>query len=100
MSDSPASSRRRRFASSLVEQMKEDDFREIKMGEGDAASTFVLAKEFGFCWGVERSIELAWASREAFPDKRMHITNELIHNPGVNQLLGGMDINERFKLVA
>mgnify|MGYP006080337357 FL=1 len=34
--------------------------------------TFVLAKEFGFCWGVERSIELAWAAREQYPDKTMH----------------------------
>ena len=80
------------FAGELVNQMKEDTFREVTMGEGDRAVTFVLAKEFGFCWGVERSIELAWAAREAFPEKTMHITNELIHNPGVNELLGGMDI--------
>jgi len=52
----------------------------------------VLAKEYGFCWGVERSIELAWAAREAYPGKTMHLTNELIHNPGVNELLGGMDV--------
>lgn len=82
-----------KFASELVAQMKEDTFRELKMGEGDHSITFVLAKEFGFCWGVERSIELAWAAREAYPDKKMHITNELIHNPGVNDLLSGMDID-------
>ena len=51
-----------------------------------------MGKEFGFCWGVERSIELAWAAREAYPEKEIHITNELIHNPGVNDLLGGMGI--------
>lgn len=61
-------------------------------GEGNGAVTFDLAGEFGFCWGVERSIELAWAARDAYPEKKMHITNELIHNPGVNDLLGGMDI--------
>ena len=80
------------FAGDLVNKMKEDTFRELVMGEGDRKLTFVLAKEFGFCWGVERSIELAWAAREAFPDKTMHITNELIHNPGVNDLLRGKDI--------
>ena len=46
------------FAGELVNQMKEDTFREVTVGEGDRAVTFVLAKEFGFCWGVERSIEL------------------------------------------
>ena len=81
-----------KFAGELVEKMKEDTFRELKMGEGDRAVTFVLAKEFGFCWGVERSIELAWAAREAYPDKRMHLTNELIHNPGVNELIGDMGV--------
>lgn len=80
------------FAGELVEQMKESSFRELSVGEGARQMTFVLAKEFGFCWGVERSIELAWAAREQYPDKTMHITNELIHNPGVNDLLGGMDI--------
>ena len=80
------------FAGELVEQTKESSFRELSVGEGARQMTFVLAKEFGFCWGVERSIELAWAAREQYPDKTMHITNELIHNPGVNDLLGGMDI--------
>ena len=81
-----------KFAGELVEKMKESSFRELKMGEGENEVTFVLAKEFGFCWGVERSIELAWAAREAYPDQTMHITNELIHNPGVNDMLGDMDI--------
>jgi len=80
------------FAGELVEQMKESSFRELSVGEGARQMTFVLAKEFGFCWGVERSIELAWAARDQYPDKTMHITNELIHNPGVNELLQGMDI--------
>ena len=46
--------------------------RELVVGEGDAMITFVLAKQFGFCWGVERSIELAWAARDAYPEKTMH----------------------------
>jgi len=80
------------FKGSLVQQMRDTTY-EVTRGEGDNAVTFVLAQEYGFCWGVERSIELAWAAREAFPEKRMHLTNELIHNPQVNQMLKGMDVN-------
>ena len=38
----------------------------------DGDVTFTLAESYGFCWGVERSIELAWAAREQYPDKTMH----------------------------
>ena len=82
-----------KFKSELLEEIKADEqFREMTRGEGNGAATFVLAKEYGFCWGVERSIELAWAARDAYPDKKMHITNELIHNPGVNDMLQSMDV--------
>jgi len=81
-----------KFKSELTEKLKEDTFRELTSGEGNAAVTFQLAKEYGFCWGVERSIELAWAARDAYPEKKMHITNELIHNPGVNDMLNDMDV--------
>jgi len=80
------------FKSELLEDIKGDQLRTMTRGEGNAATTFVLAKEYGFCWGVERSIELAWAARDAYPDKKMHITNELIHNPGVNDMLADMDV--------
>ncbi|KAJ1636246.1 LytB protein-domain-containing protein, partial [Pavlovales sp. CCMP2436] len=80
------------FKSKLVQEMRDSTF-ESTVGEGAEQVTFVLAKEYGFCWGVERSIEIAWAAREAFPDKRMHLTNELIHNPQVNSLLANMDVN-------
>lgn len=79
------------FKSKLVQEMRDSTF-ESTLGEGGEQITFVLAKEYGFCWGVERSIELAWAAREAFPDAKMHLTNELIHNPQVNQLLADMDV--------
>jgi len=81
------------FASDLVKQAKEDSTRQLTRGEGNEAITFHLAQEYGFCWGVERSIELAWSARDAYPDKKVHLTNELIHNPKVNSLLGDMDIN-------
>jgi len=80
------------FKSELLSEIKEDTFRELTRGEGNSAVTFKLAKEYGFCWGVERSIELAWAARDAYPDKKMHITNELIHNPGVNDMLDDMEV--------
>lgn len=81
------------FASDLVKQLREDSTRQLKKGEGNGEITFHLAKDYGFCWGVERSIELAWSARDAYPDKKVHLTNELIHNPAVNSLLGDMDVN-------
>ncbi len=35
--------------------------------------TIKLAKEFGFCYGVERAIDLAYAARKAYPDKRIFL---------------------------
>lgn len=52
-----------------------------------------LAKDFGFCWGVERSIALAYEAVEHYPDRQLHITNELIHNPEVNDSLTEMKVN-------
>lgn len=54
--------------------------------------TIKLAEHFGFCWGVERAIAIAYEAREQFPDKTIHITNEIIHNPEVNENLDAMDI--------
>ena len=50
-------------------------------------------QDFGFCWGVERSIALAYEAVEHFPDKKIHITNELIHNPEVNDKLDAMNVH-------
>ncbi len=51
-----------------------------------------LAKEFGFCYGVERAIDLAYASRRVFPDNRIFLIGEIIHNPEVNRQLVDMGI--------
>jgi 4-hydroxy-3-methylbut-2-enyl diphosphate reductase len=51
-----------------------------------------LAKEFGFCYGVERAIDLAYAARRVFQDKRIFILGEIIHNPEVNEQLLAMNI--------
>jgi hypothetical protein len=49
-------------------------------------------QDFGFCWGVERSIALAYEAVNHFPDRKVHITNELIHNPEVNDNLNAMNV--------
>jgi 4-hydroxy-3-methylbut-2-enyl diphosphate reductase len=51
-----------------------------------------LAKEFGFCYGVERAIDLAYAARKVFPDQPIHILGEIIHNPEVNDQIMAMGI--------
>lgn len=55
-------------------------------------TTVLLAKQFGFCYGVERAIDLAYASRRVFPESRIFLIGEIIHNPEVNRQLAEMDI--------
>src|SRR4026207_2163067 len=54
--------------------------------------TVKLAKEFGFCYGVERAIDLAYAARKVFPNQPIYILGEIIHNPEVNDQLREMSI--------
>src|SRR5436309_7500776 len=54
--------------------------------------TVKLAKEFGFCYGVERAIDLAYAARKAYPDRRIFLLGEIIHNPEVNDQIKRMGI--------
>lgn len=74
-------------SSGLVAQMKEQG-NEWKQGE----VTVKLAEAYGYCWGVERAVQMAYEARKAYPGKRLHITNEIIHNPKVNQRLAEMEI--------
>lgn len=55
-------------------------------------TTVRLAKQFGFCYGVERAIDLAYASRRVFPESRIFLIGEIIHNPEVNRQLAEMNI--------
>jgi len=54
--------------------------------------TIYLAQSFGFCWGVERAIAIAYETRKQFPTERIWITNEIIHNPQVNERLREMSV--------
>jgi 4-hydroxy-3-methylbut-2-enyl diphosphate reductase len=55
--------------------------------------TVKLAKEFGFCYGVERAIDLAYAARNVFPDPaRIFLLGEIIHNPEVNDQIRNLGI--------
>ena len=52
-----------------------------------------LAKEFGFCYGVERAIDLAYAARRHFPaEQPVYILGEIIHNPHVNEQIRDMGV--------
>lgn len=55
-------------------------------------TTIRLAQQFGFCYGVERAIDLAYASRRVFTDNRVFLIGEIIHNPEVNRQLEEMKI--------
>jgi 4-hydroxy-3-methylbut-2-enyl diphosphate reductase len=75
------------YHSSLVEQIKADDFT-FRSGR----LTVHLAREFGFCYGVDRAVDYAYQTRERFPDRRVFLTGEIIHNPHVNEKLRAMGI--------
>src|ERR1700722_3789626 len=46
-----------------------------------------LAREFGFCYGVDRAVAYAYETREQFPNHRIFLCGEIIHNPDVNARL-------------
>jgi 4-hydroxy-3-methylbut-2-enyl diphosphate reductase len=75
------------FKGDIVQQLRESNY----IMERDGVKVY-LAKDFGFCWGVERSIALAYEAVEHYPGKTVHITNELIHNPEVNEKLEDMNV--------
>jgi 4-hydroxy-3-methylbut-2-enyl diphosphate reductase len=77
----------RHYHSSIVEKIRDRGGR-LVVGN----TTVQLAKEFGFCYGVERAIDLAYASRRVFPEQRIFLIGEIIHNPDVNQQLRDMNI--------
>src|SRR5260221_4945471 len=57
-----------------------------------ASVTVRLAKQFGFCYGVELAIDLAYAAAKVFSDRRLFILGDIIHNPEVNEQIAALGI--------
>jgi 4-hydroxy-3-methylbut-2-enyl diphosphate reductase len=75
------------YQSNLIQQIRENNYR---LQRGDV--TIRLAEAFGFCWGVERAVAMAYETRQHFPTEHIWMTNEIIHNPSVNQHLQDMQV--------
>jgi 4-hydroxy-3-methylbut-2-enyl diphosphate reductase len=75
------------YHSGVVEALKGNGYR-LQVG----SLTFRLAREFGFCYGVDRAVEYAYETRTKFPERRLFLVGEIIHNPHVNEKLRDMGI--------
>ena len=75
------------YQSDLIQTIRDRNYRLTK---GNV--TILLAESFGFCWGVERAVAMAYETRQHFPKEKIWITNEIIHNPSVNQRLKEMNV--------
>src|SRR5574338_467370 len=75
------------YDGSLVDLLRERDHTLTVQGV-----TVRLAREFGFCYGVERAVEYAYQTRRKFPDRRILLVGEIIHNPHVNRRMAEMGI--------
>jgi 4-hydroxy-3-methylbut-2-enyl diphosphate reductase len=82
LKDAVAAQLNANYHSDLVEQIKADGF-VYRSGR----LTLHLAREFGFCYGVDRAVDYAYQTRQRFPDRRIFLTGEIIHNPHVNDRL-------------
>ncbi|OUC15898.1 MAG: 4-hydroxy-3-methylbut-2-enyl diphosphate reductase [Alkalinema sp. CACIAM 70d] len=82
-----ASTMESEYQSPLIQEIREKNYI-LKRGN----VTIRLAEAFGFCWGVERAVAMAYETRTHFPTERIWITNEIIHNPSVNQRLREMNV--------
>ena len=75
------------YTGQLVDLLRARDF---TLSAGGV--TVRLAREFGFCYGVERAVDYAYQTRRKFPDKRVFLAGEIIHNPHVNAKLREMGV--------
>jgi 4-hydroxy-3-methylbut-2-en-1-yl diphosphate reductase len=75
------------YHSTVVEALRTNQYR-LTVG----SLTFRLAREFGFCYGVDRAVDYAYETRIKFPDRRLYLVGEIIHNPHVNQKLRDMGV--------
>ena len=79
------------YTSAVVDLVRANGY-QFKAGD----LTLYLAREFGFCYGVDRAVEYAYEARRKFPDRRIWLSGEIIHNPHVNEQMLGMDIGFLF----
>src|SRR5690348_18255399 len=70
------------YDSSIVEEVRASGFT-----RRSGRLTIHLAREFGFCYGVDRAVDYAYQARRRFPDRNVFLTGEIIHNPHVNDRL-------------
>lgn len=86
---------KREISGELNQDYHSDLIEEIRAG-GNRLETdhcvIHLAKEFGFCYGVDKAVDFAYETRRKFPDRRIFLTAEIIHNPRVNRRLIEMGI--------
>ena len=75
------------YHSSVVDLLRASEYR---LGVGPL--TFRLAREFGFCYGVDRAVDYAYETRKKFPERRIFLVGEIIHNPHVNRKLRDMGV--------
>ncbi|MGH7524785.1 MAG: 4-hydroxy-3-methylbut-2-enyl diphosphate reductase [Gemmatimonadales bacterium] len=75
------------YHSAIVEAMRAHGNR-LRAGRLE----FRLAQEFGFCYGVDRAVDYAYETRAKFPDRRLFLVGEIIHNPHVNANLERMGV--------
>jgi 4-hydroxy-3-methylbut-2-enyl diphosphate reductase len=75
------------YEGAVVDLLRANDY---TLTVGDV--TVRLAREFGFCYGVERAVEYAYQTRRKFPDRRIVLVGEIIHNPLVNNRLRSMGV--------
>lgn len=75
------------YTGRLVDLLRANDY---TLTAGDV--TVRLAREFGFCYGVDRAVDYAYQARRKFPDRRLFLLGEIIHNPHVNATLRKMGI--------
>src|SRR5215211_690834 len=70
------------YDSAVIDEVRANDFR-----FASGRLTVYLAREFGFCYGVDRAVDYAYQARRRFPDRNVFLTGEIIHNPHVNERL-------------
>ena len=87
LKDAVAGQLARSYHSALVGAIKETDYR-YQAGRLEVH----LAREFGFCYGVDRAVDYAYQARTRFPDRTVFLTGEIIHNPHVNDKLRALGI--------